>query len=478
MSQDISDLIRNYNDIKRNYNNIVDQVISKQNNIMSLFKKIDIKQEATTLKHVETEQFDMASILDLYTRNDFYKYGEDNDAVLVVQENVYSEIQKILLSAFSGKNVYINLRDYQDYELEKTKLITDILLESFTKYKEEISKKVEESKNKLDSLLKHIEEKKPLKILNVSKDDIRDLEEPKVIRQSLNVFMNSDAMEKIDELSLDNEYKTTMLYSTMHDIEEKQNEVLTKEERTGVLIYKTQLYRAINPIISYIRANDISYDEMYNDENILGIIENAYREMNSSSLNETEYKQTGISEIDSIFDKYKDNLGIPPIEDYKKIVLNSIPLIDSAFNKISIEEDMVLYRGVPSNNETYMNMPNQYLSTSMSPRIALDFLERETNQKGQIKTFYKIILPAGSHALFYTRELLTGKLSSEEAYPLYGDAQREVLIDTSMFDFEELKRSQFYAHDYIGGYKTEDMPIEYIEIVAHPKTIEYKASIN
>lgn len=193
--------------------------------------------------------------------------------------------------------------------------------------------------------------------------------------------MFSKTDEKVSEISLNTEYKTAVLYDSMRDIEKKQNEELTPEERTGILIYKTQLYRAINPITSYIRSNNISYDDMFNDEFISNIIKTAYEEMVQSSEDEIEYKPTGIKEIDNIFDRYEDNLGIPPIEDYQKIVLESIPLIESALNKISIDEDMILYRGIPSNNNTFMNLPNHYLSTSMSPRVALDFLERETNQK-------------------------------------------------------------------------------------------------
>lgn len=101
----------------------------------------------------------MSSILELYTRNEFKRFGGDKETVLAEEEKIYSELQKILSTSFNGKKFHINLSEYQEYELEKVKIITDILTESFTKYYKDINEKVENAKRKLDELIKHIEEK-------------------------------------------------------------------------------------------------------------------------------------------------------------------------------------------------------------------------------------------------------------------------------------------------------------------------------
>lgn len=70
-------------------------------------------------------------------------------------------------------------------------------------------------------------------------------------------------------------------------IETEQSKILTKDEKIAVLLYKTQLYRAFNPLITLInkKANndqELSYEmekNVYAIPEFNAIVEKSYNEM-------------------------------------------------------------------------------------------------------------------------------------------------------------------------------------------------------
>lgn len=349
-------------------------------------------------------------------------------------------------------------------------MIVQILNETINLYEKNVVEVVNDANQKLEALLNTLNLGTKINEIEVSNEDIKELPSVNVVKKNLDVSLSSNAVIERDRHVDDRQYKSTVAYKSLHDIEIMQQNMLTSEERLAILIYKTSYYRAINPVISYARKNNIPNEKLFSDQNVQNMIEKAYLEMVEKSKKEKEYEETGIKELDDIFGKYAQNLGIPPLEEYKQLIINSIPLIEKAMNKIVLPEDIVVYRGIPSNSDSFLKFPNQFLSTSLSPVVAREFLERDIEgAEAQIKAFYKITLPAGSNALFFTREILTGNLSKENQDYIHFDEQREVLIDSNLFDFEEIDRTIFSGRDWIDNYRTEEMAVEYIELIAHPK---------
>lgn len=224
-------------------------------------------------------------------------------------------------------------------------------------------------------------------------------------------------------------------------IETEQSKILTKDEKVAVLLYKTQLYRAFNPLITLInkKANndqELSYEmkkNVYAMPEFNAIVEKSYNEMKKQfEENKThEHSQTRFITDDILPPDY-----LVSIEQYKEIVANYLPHLTTALQKVQLPEDLVVYRGVNASNDTSLN--NGLLSTSIYPSQTLQFIEnRPTNQKDKI--IYKIFLPKGSPVICFTNEIFTGRMNKTNPF---ADEQKEILIDPNLFSFKLLTVSK------------------------------------
>lgn len=218
-------------------------------------------------------------------------------------------------------------------------------------------------------------------------------------------------------------------------IQKEQEEKLSEKEKNALNLYKSQLYRAINPIISYLRKNNKTISDIANDKVIAGYIKTAHDEMVEASKGVRGYQSGDSSQrlrIDDIFDKYPRKL--PSLEQYTKLVLDSLIHIESALKKVSLDEDIVVYRGVIDSN--LENENNIFLSTTMDIKQVREFIKVRSNQKRSNKVkIIRIIIPKGSPLIAYTSELMAGKINEE--FP-FGDSQKEILLDSANYDFKEI----------------------------------------
>ena len=224
-------------------------------------------------------------------------------------------------------------------------------------------------------------------------------------------------------------------------IEIEQSKALTRDEKIAVLLYKTQLYRAFNPLITLInkKANNdpkLFYEiqkNVYAIPEFNAIVEKSYNEMKKQF---EETKNHGHNQTRFITDDILPPDYLVSIEQYKETVANYLPHLTTALQKIQLPEDLIVYRGVNTSNETSLN--NGLLSTSIYPSQTLQFIEnRPTDQKNKI--IYKIFLPKGSPIICFTNEIFTGKKNENDPFT---DEQKEVLIDPNLFSFKLLTVSK------------------------------------
>lgn len=159
-----------------------------------------------------------------------------------------------------------------------------------------------------------------------------------------------------------------------------------------------------------------------------------------------------------------DNNGdIVSYEQFKKIILDSIPSLEKTLCSVITEEPMIVYRGLSTDDINKKEIG--FLSTTIDSNIALSFLDSVTRRDKGKSVLYKINLPKGSPMAFFSTEIFTGTLDEKNANA-FGDGQKEVLIDADNYDFEILSVKKI-NDAYI---KREDKTIYLVEINAKPKT--------
>ena len=242
-------------------------------------------------------------------------------------------------------------------------------------------------------------------------------------------------------------------------LDQKTN--LTNDEKIALNLYKTQMYRAFNRVIRYQRETGIEYDE-----NVQRYIDSSWLELkkqNEEYFNSEDAKfarfiyrggQNDLTIGEKFLNKYPNSL--PSKNEYSELILKYLPHILSALNKVTLTEDIVVYRGTSGNSEL---TDCALLSTSLDREQAKVFIDARYKGDNRIGNLYKILIPKGSPVIGFTTELLSGNLGE---HPM-GDEQREILIDTSLFDFKSI------------GYISESdglKPISFETYIAKPKTFD------
>ena len=262
---------------------------------------------------------------------------------------------------------------------------------------------------------------------NLEKIDINKLEDPKDIIEK-NVF-EIKTKNKYKENKGELDYESEVFKKLQLD----QSENLTEEEVIALNFYKTQLYRAFNPIINYQIKTGIDYDEVIQKH--LDIAWNELKEQTESAdkFRQIEFRKNSNSDnveiplSEKLLSKYPNFL--PSKAEYSRLVLTYIPHLISALNKIVLSEDVVVYRGF--NGLKTLN-DNVILSTTASKEIAKDFIFRVGVENQKQGNLYRILLPKGSPVICFTSKLMGARYCDHP----FRDSQKEILIDSRLFNFE------------------------------------------
>ena len=273
------------------------------------------------------------------------------------------------------------------------------------------------------------------------------------------VFQSNKAIEELqiqetkkDEVKLEN-YRNYSYQNVQNEIwgtnknadifkrlEKKQNELLTDDEIIALNLYKTQLYRAYNPIINFVRKNGLDESEIKVSEILDNFIKTAYDEMVATYKASQESPMTAFARahqkrksfdemtiVDKIFSRYPDEL--PSYEQYKELIYKYINPLLSSLKKVTLDEDIIVFRGDNSQYELA-----GITSTTIDKQMANSFIDNRNPDHDQVGILYRIKIPKGAPVICFTDELIYGKNSSHSGF---SDSQSEIIFDADLFDFQQ-----------------------------------------
>lgn len=351
---------------------------------------------------------------------------------------LYDEPLDIKSFLVSGKNAFFS---YSNVPLEHRMSYLRNLILSEHKMKLLIDKFTEE----LDKLEK-IDENLVEIIRNIASKNILTLKVIDAIPEyeilDVDTLLNAGKLDDFQERNILNEelYKTEEKENDSKWLEDidKQQRALSREEKNALMLYKSFAYHVINQIISYVRDNNIDLNTIEYDENINAILLEGYKSYVESFDNKMKFPVFNRQEVSTIVEElFPDNYKVP-FERYKSNILSSINPLLSSLSKTTLNEDMTIYRCIylPVGQNIFSNnLGNALLSTTISNNIVSDFLNQ---RKASInypynKVIYKIELPAGSKVAVFTNDVFLRYGSYDVAF---GDAQKEILLDSINYDFE------------------------------------------
>ena len=351
---------------------------------------------------------------------------------------LYDEPLDIKSFLVSGKNAFFS---YSNVPLEHRMSYLRNLILSEHKMKLLIDKFTEE----LDKLEK-IDENLVEIIRNIASKNILTLKEIDAIPEyeilDVDTLLNAGKLDDFQKRNILNEelYKTEVKENDSKWLEDidKQQRALSREEKNALMLYKSFAYHVINQIISYVRDNNIDLNTIEYDEYINAILLEGYKSYVESFDNKMKFPVFNRQEVSTIVEElFPDNYKVP-FERYKSNILSSINPLLSSLSKTVLNEDMTVYRCIylPVGQNIFSNnLGNALLSTTISNTIVSDFLNQ---RKASInypynKVIYKIELPAGSKVAVFTNDVFLRYGSYDVAF---GDAQKEILLDSINYDFE------------------------------------------
>ncbi len=351
---------------------------------------------------------------------------------------LYDEPLDIKSFLVSGKNAFFS---YSNVPLEHRMSYLRNLILSEHKIKLLIDKFTEE----LDKLEK-IDENLVEIIRNIASKNILTLKEIDAIPEyeilDVDTLLNAGKLDDFQKRNILNEelYKTEEKENDSKWLEDidKQQRALSREEKNALMLYKSFAYHVINQIISYVRDNNIDLNTIEYDENINAILLEGYKSYVESFDNKMKFPVFNRQEVSTIVEElFPDNYKVT-FERYKSNILSSINPLLSSLSKTTLNEDMTVYRCIylPVGQNIFSNnLGNALLSTTISNNIVSDFLNQ---RKASInypynKVIYKIELPAGSKVAVFTNDVFLRYGSYDVAF---GDAQKEILLDSINYDFE------------------------------------------
>ena len=210
----------------------------------------------------------------------------------------------------------------------------------------------------------------------------------------------------------------------------RQYDILNDEEKNALLVYKSKIFFHINEITT---IENFMQESAYN---ILNKIKDRNYFLNSFN----EYKNI-IDKPENLFVKKSifsqvnfDNI-YKFIESLKLIIANII----SASNKVTIDSDIIVYRGIgiDSNKDEKNIAKGNIISTTTNIEVAKRFMFYDLNLNNIL---YVIKITQGSNVLVIQYSILINYNNNRlEIKKCNGISQNEIILFKDNFDFDEIK---------------------------------------
>ena len=353
--------------------------------------------------------------------------------------------------------------------------ILKIMEGRFRSIVDKLSNVIEEQEKEAQKIIETIKEIKENSILGItSKEKVEEV----ILKNELNLdtkgeIPNADVSEE-SQKHPNNPFVSGSIpsFRYVHDknkseidlVNKKQNELLTYDEKIAINLFKSQMYRAYNKIIRYMKNNGLRLDQLVINDEVIVLLKEAYDELYARKDNKPQtlfdmgsFNPNRELVADNYFASNFYN-GIPTFDEYKDTVIRYFPPLMSSLSKITLENDITVYRGVSSGTLDLSGI----ISTTLDPSVTAMFRDRIPDSEQ--KAFIRIKLPKGSPVIIFTNNLL-------ERFPKeYDDnlkeSQKELAFDSELFELVDYKQSTETTIDENGKHKD----IICFDVTLRPKT--------
>lgn len=410
--------------IYETYLDIYEQVVSRMEFLKGFNSKLDgVSNRMDLIEEAKKKSCTWLRVTKLGELEDVTLYDKSLDLNRILTNGIKVN--------FSYSSVPLEHRSSYLRNLIVSEYKINLLIEKFT---EELNrlKKIDES---LLEIIRDIASKNVLSLKEI--DNIPDYNILSIDDLLNSVNLTADQERNIANKVLDGTKREEVKdRSWLEDID-KQQRSLSYEEKKSLMIYKSFAYYVINQIVSYIRENNIDLNTIEYDENVNKILLKGYDDYVNSLDNNAGIRRSNNDALTIVDDLFPGNHAVS-FDRYKTIILSSINPLLSSLSKVNLSNDMIVYRCVylpVGQNIINNNLGDALLSTTISNSVVSNFLAQ---RKGDIKfsynkVIYKIELPAGSKVIAFTDDIFLKNGSRKTSF---GDAQKEILLDSNNFDFE------------------------------------------
>ena len=408
------------------YCDIYEQVKDKIEYLKSFNSRLNgIANKKELIDEAKKKSYNLLSVIKLGAEEKITLYDEPLDIKRLLTSRIKADFSYSLIPLEHRKS-YINNLILSEYQM---KLLTDRFTEELDRIK-----KIDES---LLTIIRDVASKNPLNLKEIDAIPEYNILDAETLLDSTTLTA-SQQQEILNNQLNQNKKEEEQGLKWLQDIDSQQRN-LSREEKNSLMLYKSFAYYVINQIISYIRNNNIDLSTIGNDENINNMLLNDYNTYVTNlknQMNSLRYNRQSITIVDELF----PSNHIVPFERYKSIILGSINPLLSSLSKVTLNNDMVVYRCVyvpQGQNFIGNNLGNALLSTTPSNEVVNKFLSQRKSSINYPynKVIYKIDLPAGSNIIAFTDDVYFKNGTSKVAF---NEAQKEILLDSNNFDFEFL----------------------------------------
>ena len=378
------------------------------------------------IDEAKKKSYNLLSVIKLGAEENITLYDEPLDIKRLLTSRIKADFSYSLIPLEHRKS-YLNNLIISEYQM-------NLLTNKFTEELDRLNK-IDES---LVTILRDIASKNPLNLKEIDAIPEYNILDAETLLDSANLTA-SQQEEILNNQLNQNKKEEEQGLKWLEDIDSQQRN-LSREEKNSLMLYKSFAYYVINQIISYIRNNNIDLGTIENDENINTMLLNDYNTYVTNLKNQSKTSPFNKSKSLTIVDELFPSNYIVPFERYKSIILGSINPLLSSLSKVTLNDNMLVYRcvHVPLGQNYLSNyLGNALLSTTPSNKVVNDFLYQRKSSINYPynKVIYKIDLPAGSNIIAFTDDVYFKNGTSKVAF---NEAQKEILLDSNNFDFEFL----------------------------------------
>lgn len=408
------------------YCDIYERVKDKIEYLKSFNSRLNgIANKKELIDEAKKKSYNLLSVIKLGAEEKITLYDEPLDIKRLLTSRIKADFSYSLIPLEHRKS-YLNNLIISEYQM-------NLLTNKFTEELDRL-KKIDES---LLTIIKDIASKNPLNLKEIDAIPEYNILDAETLLDSANLTAFQQ-QEILNNQLNQNKKEAEQGLKWLQDIDSQQRN-LSREEKNSLMLYKSFAYYVINQIISYVRNNNIDLSTIGNDENINNMLLNDYNTYVTNLKNQMNYLRYNRQSITIVDELFPSN-HIVPFERYKSIILGSINPLLSSLSKVTLNNDMVVYRCVyvpQGQNFISNNLGNALLSTTPSNEVVNNFLYQRKSSINYPynKVIYKIDLPAGSNIIAFTDDVYFKNGTSKVAF---NEAQKEILLDSNNFDFEFL----------------------------------------